>query len=54
MMNQLYTATYNNGDSFHHKNFVFINKHIFYNFEKDTIKFTKIVIEFYMTRVASC
>ena len=47
---QIYTATYNNGDSISYKNFVFINKHIFYNFDKDT-KNLKIVIEFRMTRV---
>ena len=33
---QIYISTYNNGDSISCKNFVFINKHIFYNFEKDT------------------
>ena len=47
---QIYTATYNNGDSITYKNFVFINKHIFYNFDKDT-KNLKIVIEFRMIRV---
>ena len=47
---QIYTATYNNGDSISYKNFVFINKHIFYNFEKDT-KNLKIIIEFRMIRV---
>ena len=47
---QIYIATYNNGDSISYKNFVFINKHIFYNFEKDT-KNLKIIIEFRMTRV---
>ena len=47
---QIYTATYNNGDSISYKNFVFINKHIFYNFDKDT-KNLKIIIEFRMTRV---
>ena len=47
---QIYISTYNNGDSISYKNFVFINKHIFYNFEKDT-KFFKIIIEFRMTRV---
>ena len=47
---QIYTATYNNGDSISYKNFVFINKHIFYNFDKDT-KNLKIIIEFRMIRV---
>ena len=47
---QIYISTYNNGDSISYKNFVFINKHIFYNFDKDT-KNLKIVIEFRMTRV---
>ena len=47
---QIYVSTDNNGDSISYKNFVFINKHIFYNFEKDT-KNLKIVIEFRMTRV---
>ena len=32
---QIYTATYNNGDHISHKNLVYINKNIFYNFEKD-------------------
>ena len=47
---QIYISTYNNGGSISYKNFVFINKHIFYNFEKDT-KNLKIIIEFRMTRV---
>ena len=47
---RIYTATYNNGDSISYKNFVFLNKHIFYNFEKDT-KNLKIIIEFRMTKV---
>ena len=47
---QIYISTYNNGDSISYKNFVFINKHIFYNFEKDT-KNLKIIIEFRMTKV---
>ena len=47
---QIYISTYNNGDSISYKNFVFINKHIFYNFDKDT-KNLKIIIEFRMTRV---
>ena len=47
---QIYIATYNNGNHISYKNFVFINKHIFYNFEKDT-KNLKIIIEFRMTKV---
>ena len=47
---QIYISTYNNGDSISYKNFVFLNKYIFYNFEKDT-KNLKIIIEFRMTRV---
>ena len=47
---QIYISTYNNGDSISYKNFVFINKNIFYNFDKDT-KNLKIIIEFRMTRV---
>ena len=47
---QIYISTYNNADSISYKNFVFINKHIFYNFDKDT-RNLKIVIEFRMTRV---
>ena len=47
---RIYIGTYNNGDSISYKNFVFINKHIFYNFNKDT-KNLKIVIEFRMTKV---
>ena len=47
---RIYIATYNNGDSITFKNFVFLNKFIFYNFQKDT-KNLKIVIEFRMTRV---
>ena len=47
---QLYIATYNNGDYISHSNFVFINKNIFYNFKKDT-KNLKIIIEFKMTRI---
>ena len=46
---QIYTDTYNNGDSISYKNFVFINKNIFYNFEKDTTKL-RILIFFYMLR----
>ena len=47
---QIYISTYNNGNSISYKNFVFIIKHIFYNFDKDT-KNLKIIIEFRMTRV---
>ena len=47
--NQLYIATYNNGDHISYRNFVFINKYKFYNFEKDT-KNLKIIIEFRMTK----
>ena len=47
---QIYIATYNNGDYILHSNFVFINKNIFYNFKKDT-KNLKIIIEFKMTRI---
>ena len=46
---QIYTATYNNGNNISFKNFVFINKNIFYNFEKDTIKL-RVLIFFYMLR----
>ena len=46
---QIYIATYNNGDYILHSNFVFINKNIFYNFKKDT-KNLKIIIEFRMIR----
>ena len=46
---QIYTATYNNGNNISFKNFVFINKNIFYNFEKDTTKL-RILIFFYMLR----
>ena len=47
---QIYIATYNNGGYITYSNFVFINKYIFYNFEKDT-KNLKIIIEFRMTKV---
>ena len=46
---QIYTATYNNGNNISFKNFVFINKNIFYNFEKDTTKL-RVLIFFYMLR----
>ena len=45
----IYTDTYNNGDYISYKNFVFINKNIFYNFEKDSTKL-RILIFFYMLR----
>ena len=45
----IYTDTFNNNDYISHKNFVFINKNIFYNFEKDTTKL-RILIFFYMLR----
>ena len=32
---RIYIATYNNGDSISYKNFVFLNKYIFYNFQKE-------------------
>ena len=46
---QIYTATYNNGDSISHNNLVYINKNIFYNFEKD-VSNLRIEIFFYMLR----
>ena len=46
---QLYIATYNNGDHISHKNLVYINKNIFYNFEKD-VSNLRIKIFFYMLR----
>ena len=46
---QIHIGTFNNGDYISHKNFVFINKNIFYNFEKDTTKL-RILIFFYMLR----
>ena len=45
-----YISTYNNGDFITYSNIAFINKNIFYNFEKDT-KNLKIIIEFRMTEV---
>ena len=48
---RLYTATYNNGDHISHKNLVYINKNIFYNFEKD-ISNLRVKIFFYMLRSA--
>ena len=35
---QIFISEYNNSDYISYKNFVFINKNIFYNFEKDTTK----------------
>ena len=45
---EIYVATYLNGDDILYKNFVFFNKNIFYNFEKDTKKL-QILIYFRMT-----
>ena len=47
---EIYTSTYNNGNNITFKNLVFINKYIFYNFEKDTTKL-RILIYFRMTEV---
>ena len=46
---QIYINTYNNNDFISYSNYVFINKNIFYNFEKD-IKILKIVISFRMVQ----
>ena len=46
---QLYTATYNNGNNISHNNLVFINKNIFYNFEKD-VSNLRVKIFFYKLR----
>ena len=46
----LYTLSYNNGGNISFQNYVFLNKHIFYNFEKDT-KILRIVVEFKMVKV---
>ena len=46
----LYTLSYNNGGNISFQNYVFLNKHIFYNFEKDT-KNLRIVVEFKMVKV---
>ena len=48
---RLYTATYNNGNNITHDNLVFINKNIFYNFEKD-VSNLRVKIFFYMLRSA--
>ena len=45
---EIYVATYHNRDDILYKNFVFFNKSIFYNFEKDTKKL-QILIYFRMT-----
>ena len=45
---ELYIVTYYNKDDILYKNFVFISKTIFYNFEKDTKKL-KILIYFRKT-----
>ena len=47
---QIYISTYNNGGDITFKNFVFLNKYIFYNFEKDTTKL-RILIFFRMTKI---
>ena len=36
---EIYVNTYHNRNDILYKNFVFLNKHIFYNFEKDTKKY---------------
>ena len=46
---QIYINTYNNNDFISYSNYVFINKNIFYNFEKD-IKILNIVISFRMVQ----
>ena len=45
---EIYVATYHNRDDILYKNFVFFNKSIFYNFEKDTKKI-RILIYFRVT-----
>ena len=45
---EIYVGTYLNKDDILYKNFVFFNKSIFYNFEKDTKKL-QILIYFRMT-----
>ena len=47
---EIYTASYNNGNNISFKNFVFLNKTIFYNFKKDTTKL-RILIYFRMIKV---
>ena len=46
---KLYAEIYDNSDFIPNKNFVFLNKYIFYNFEKDTTKL-RILIYFWMIR----
>ena len=46
---KLYAEIYDNSDFTPNKNFVFLNKYIFYNFEKDTTKL-RILIYFWMIR----
>ena len=46
---QIFTATYNNGNNISFKNLVYINKNIFYNFEKD-VSNLRVKIFFYMLR----
>ena len=46
---KMYINTYNNNDFISYGNYVFINKNIFYSFEKD-IKILKIVITFRMVQ----
>ena len=45
---EIYVAIYHNKDDILYKNFVFLKKYIFYNFEKDTKKL-QILIYFRMT-----
>ena len=45
---EIYVATYHNRDDILYKNFVFLKKHIFYNFEKYPKKI-RILIYFRMT-----
>ena len=45
---EIYVGTYLNKDDILYKNFVFLNKSIFYNFEKDTKKL-QILIYFRMS-----
>ena len=46
---EIFVNTYHNRDDILYKNFVFFNKFIFYNFEKDTKKL-QILIYFRMTK----
>ena len=46
---KLYAAVYENSDYILNKNYAFLNKNIFYNFEKDTTKL-RILIFFYWLR----